>query len=125
MKKTRREVRSVQLCWIGEWPPALKSQSKLLLINVFSEYFPPDAEQGVYEFPRLTLLGFDTNEPQVRRLAQLGLKVFCITPYHLQRINIDLLGFLTHLKTFSLNPYAYTGFFTFKIVIQMSPVVIR
>ena len=34
------------------------------------------AEQGVYEFPRLTLLGFDTNEPQVRRLSQLGLKVF-------------------------------------------------
>ena len=33
-------------------------------------------EQGVYEFPRLTLLGFDTNEPQVRRLSQLGLKVF-------------------------------------------------
>ena len=42
-----------------------------MLINVSI----PDPEQGVYEFPRLTLLGFDTNEPQVRRLTQLGLKV--------------------------------------------------
>ena len=59
-----------------------------------SEYISPlwpNPEQGVYEFPRLTLLGFDTNEPQIRRLSQLGLKVFlfCITPYHLvARINI-------------------------------------
>ena len=45
------------------------------------------SEQGVYEFPRLTLLGFDTNEPQVKKLTQLGLKVavcvLCISPYHL------------------------------------------
>ena len=39
-------------------------------------YFSPRTpEQGVYEFPRLTLLGFDTGEPQLRRLSQLGLKV--------------------------------------------------
>jgi len=32
-------------------------------------------EQGVYEFPCLTLLGFDTKEPTVRKLCQLGFKV--------------------------------------------------
>merc|ERR1712231_47717 len=32
-------------------------------------------DQGVYVFPRLTLLGYDSKEPQVQRLLQLGYKV--------------------------------------------------
>jgi len=62
-------------------------------------------EQGVYEFPRLTLLGFDTNEPQVRRLSQLGLKVSDedsrhegveierSSPFHLSRILAKEFGY--------------------------------
>merc|ERR1712037_795546 len=62
-------------------------------------------EQGVYEFPRLTLLGFDTNEPQVRRLTQLGLKVSDedsrhegveierSSPFHLSRILAKEFGY--------------------------------
>ena len=72
-------------------------------------YFPPlpNPEQGVYEFPRLTLLGFDTNEPQVKRLTQLGLKVlpFCTTPYHLV-VRMNLFG-STPFKTHFLNSFLH------------------
>ena len=44
-----------------------------IFLNMY--FSPRTPEQGVYEFPRLTLLGFDTGEPQLRRLSQLGLKV--------------------------------------------------
>ena len=33
------------------------------------------AAQGVYVFPRLTLLGFNKEDPLVRRLEQLGLRL--------------------------------------------------
>jgi hypothetical protein len=38
------------------------------------------ADQGVYVFPTLTLMGYDTKEPEIRKIAQLGYKVLPYSP---------------------------------------------
>ena len=97
---------------LNHWTVTLCSEipKQALVDQCSSEYISPlwsNPEQGVYEFPRLTLLGFDTNEPQVKRLTQLGLKVlpFCTTPYHLV-VRMNLFG-STPFKTHFLNSFLH------------------
>ena len=38
-------------------------------------------EQGVYEFKKLTLLGYNSGEEEIKRLVQLGFKVRKVDRY--------------------------------------------
>ena len=51
------------------------SPSVILDDELIDSLFIFAAAQGVYIFPRLTLLGFNKQDPLVRRLDQLGLKL--------------------------------------------------
>ena len=53
------------------------------------------AEQGVYEFRRLSLMGFDNTDPEIKKLQGLGYKVRAFLVISFRRFWIDLVVNLT------------------------------